>query len=66
MGLDRLGVSGDRPQLGAQALDVAVDIALVTGIGHHPQRIEQLFTAEYPLGPLQQAVQQTKLVAGVG
>lgn len=64
MGLDRFGVGPHQPQLRAHALDMAVDAALVPGIGRHTQGVEQLLTAEDPFGLLQQALQQTEFVAG--
>ena len=64
MGLDRLGVGLHQPQLGAHALDVAVDAALVTGVAGNAQRIEQLFATEDPLRLLQQTLQQAVLMPG--
>jgi len=64
MGLDRLGFGANQAQLGAHALDVAVDAALVTGVGCHTQRIEQLLAAEHPLRLFKQALQQTEFVTG--
>src|SRR5690606_14392860 len=37
VGLDRFGIGGHQAQLGAQALDMAVDAALVADLGRHPQ-----------------------------
>ncbi|MCY1178588.1 hypothetical protein D9M73_189450 [compost metagenome] len=45
---------------------MAVDAALVTGVGGHAQGIEQLFAAEDALGLFQQALQQAEFMAGKG
>ncbi|EOB13170.1 hypothetical protein NBO_147g0001 [Nosema bombycis CQ1] len=42
---------------------MAVDIALVTGIGRYAHRVQQLLAAEHTLGLLQQALQQAELMA---
>lgn len=64
MGLDRLGLGAHQAQLGAQAFDVTVDAALVTGISGNAQRIEQLLAAEHPLRLFEQALQQAEFMAG--
>ena len=66
MGLDRLGVGPHQTQFGAHAFDVAVDAALVTGVGGNAQRVEQLLAAEYALGLFQQALQVGLLQQGFG
>ena len=58
MGLDRLGITRYLAQFGAQALDMAVDGALIAHVGGHAQSVEQLFAAEHPLRLFEQALQQ--------
>ena len=50
MGLDRFAAFVHLTQLGAQTLDVAVDVALVAGLAGDAEGVEQLLAAEYPLG----------------
>jgi len=64
MGLDRLGVGAHQAQFGAHAFDVAVDAPLVAGVGGHAQGVEQLLTAEDPLGLFEQTLQQAEFVTG--
>lgn len=66
VGLDRFGVAGHLAQLGAQALDMAVDGALVANVRGHAHGVQQLFAAEYPLRLLEQALQQAEFVTGKG
>src|SRR5690606_35654430 len=64
MGLDRLFRGGDGTQLGAQALDMAVDIALVAGLAGHAKRVEQLLARIDPARLAKQRAQQAEFVAG--
>ncbi|MDZ3994953.1 hypothetical protein PspTeo4_38144 [Pseudomonas sp. Teo4] len=64
MGLNRLGIGAHQAQFGSQALDVAVDGALVTHVRGHAKGIEQLLAAEHPLRLFQQTLQQAELMAG--
>lgn len=62
MGLDRFAAFVHLAQLGAQTLDVAVDVALVAGLAGDAEGVEQLLAAEYPLGLPEQRLQQAELV----